>query len=80
MEKVMNYLTGFFGGLVTIMIHIIPVTILWQLLTGGTVFNMDVIGNFMGMLNGIAGAGFVGLVALVFIMYFFMDCKKDCKK
>ena len=80
MEKVMNYFTGFFGGLVTIMIHIIPVTILWQLLTGGTVFNMDVIGNFMGMLNGIAGAGFVGLVALVFIMYFFMDCKKDCKK
>ena len=76
----MNYFTGFFGGLVTIMIHIIPVTILWQLLTGGTVFNMDVIGNFMGMLNGIAGAGFVGLVALVFIMYFFMDCKKDCKK
>ena len=50
----MNYFTGFFGGLVTIMIHIIPVTILWQLLTGGTVFNMDVIGNFMGMLNGIA--------------------------
>ena len=80
MEKVMNYFTGFFGGLVTIMIHIIPVTILWQLLTGGTVFNMDVIGNFMGMLNGIAGAGFVGLIALVFIMYFFMDCKKDCKK
>ena len=76
----MNYFTGFFGGLVTIMIHIIPVTILWQLLTGGKVFNMDVIGNFMGMLNGIAGAGFVGLVALVFIMYFFMDCKKDCKK
>ena len=80
MEKVMNYFTGFFGGLVTIMIHIIPVTILWQLLAGETVFNMDVIGNFMGMLNGIAGAGFVGLVALVFIMYFFMDCKKDCKK
>ena len=80
MEKVMNYFTGFFGGLVTIMIHIIPVTILWQLLTGETVFNMDVIGNFMGMLNGIAGDGFVGLVAIVFIMYFFMDCKKDCKK
>ena len=80
MEKVMNYFTGFFGGLVTIMIHIIPVTILWQLLTGGTVFNMDVIGNFMGMLNGIAGAGFVGLVALVFIMYFFMDCKIQIQK
>tara|TARA_Y100001938_G_scaffold108463_1_gene148272 strand:+ start:505 stop:750 length:246 start_codon:yes stop_codon:yes gene_type:complete len=80
MEKVMNYFSGFFGGLVTIMIHIIPVTILWQLLTGGLVFDMDVIGNFMGMLNGIAKSGFVGLVALVFVMYFFMDCKKECSK
>ena len=70
MEKVMSYFTGFFSGLLGIMLSIIPVAILWQLLTGSLVFNMDVIGNFMGMLNGIAGAGFVGLVALVFIMYF----------
>ena len=81
----MNYFEGFFGGLVGIMMSIIPVTILWQLLTGGLVFNIDVIGNFMGMLNGIAGAGFLGLVALVFIMYFFLCDKcvkdpKDCKK
>ena len=75
----MSYLKEFFGGLVGIMMAIVPVTILWQLLTGGLVFNMDVIGNFMGMLNGIAGAGFVGLIALVFIMYFFL-CEKCVKK
>ena len=75
----MSYFTGFFAGLVGIMMAIVPVTILWQLLTGTTIFNMDVIGNFMGMLNGIAGAGFVGLVALVFIMYFFL-CDKCVKK
>ena len=80
MEKVMNYFTGFFGGLITIMIHIIPVTILWTLLTGTTIFNMDVIANFMEMVTMIGNAGFVGLVALLFIMYFFMDCGKDCKK
>ena len=80
MEKVMNYLSGFFGGLVTIMIHIIPVTILWSLLTGEVIFGMDVIGNFMAMVNALGNAGFVGLVAIVFVMYFFMDCKKDCKK
>ena len=79
MEKVMSYFTGFFSGLLGIMLSIIPVAILWQLLTGSLVFNMDVIGNFMGMLNGIAGAGFVGLVALVFIMYFFL-CEKCVKK
>ena len=76
----MNYFTGFFGGLVTILIHIIPVTILWSLLTGEVIFGMDVIGNFMAMINALGNAGFVGLVALVFIMYFFMDCKKDCSK
>jgi len=76
----MNYFTGFFGGLITIMIHIVPVTILWTLLTGTTVFNMDVIGNFMEMVTMIGNAGFVGLVALLFVMYFFMDCKKECSK
>ena len=38
MEKVMNYLTGFFGGIVAIMMAILPVTILWTVLTGGSVF------------------------------------------
>jgi len=76
----MNYFSGFFGGLVTIMIHIIPVTILWSLLTGEVIFGMDIIGNFMAMINALGNAGFVGLVALVFVMYFFMDCKKECSK
>jgi len=80
MEKVMNYFTGFFGGLVTIMIHIVPVTILWTILTGETVFGIDVIGNFMEIITTIGNAGFVGLVALLFVMYFFMDCKKDCSR
>ena len=80
MEKVMNYLTGFFGGLVAIMMSIIPVSILWSLLTGNVIFGMDIIGNFMAMVNALGNAGFVGLLAVVFIMYFFMECKKDCKK
>ena len=79
MEKVMNYFTGFFAGLVGIMMAIIPVAILWQLLTGGVIFNMDVIGNFMGMISALGNAGFVGLLALVFIMYFFL-CDACVKK
>ncbi len=75
----MDYFKGFFGGLVSIMMSIIPVTILWQLLTGNVIFGMDVIGNFMGMLTAIGNAGFVGLLALVFIMYFFL-CDKCAKK
>ena len=74
----MNYFTGFFGGLVSIMMAIVPVTFLWTLLTGGLVFNMDIIGNFMGMVNALGNAGFVGLLSLVFIMYFFL-CDKCVK-
>ena len=72
MEKVMSYFTGFFKGLVGIMVAIVPVTILWQLLTGGLVFDMDIIGNFANIVNAIGNAGFVGLLTLVFVMYFFI--------
>ena len=43
MDKVMKYFTGFFGGLVSIMMAIVPVTILWTLLTGTTIFGLDII-------------------------------------
>ena len=79
MEKVMNYFTGFFGGLVKILMAIIPVTILWELLTGEVVFGMDIIGNFIAMVNALGNAGFVGLLSLVFIMYFFL-CDSCTKK
>ena len=72
MDKVMSYFAGFFNGLVGIMMAIVPVTILWQLLTGGMVFDMDIIGNFASMVNSIGSAGFVGLLTLVFVMYFFV--------
>ena len=78
MEKVMKYVTGFLGGLVAIMMAIVPVTILWTLLTGTTVFGMDIIANFMEMVTMIGNAGFVGLIALIFVMYFFL-CEKCVK-
>ena len=78
MEKVMKYFTGFFGGLVSILMAIVPVTILWTLLTGTTLFGMNIIENFMTMVNGIGEAGFVGLLALLLVMYFFL-CDKCVK-
>ena len=79
MEKVMSYFKGFFAGLVGIMMAIIPVTILWYLLAGTTMFGLDVVGNFMGMVNALGNAGFVGLLSIVFIMYFFL-CDTCVKK
>ena len=72
MEKVTGYIAGFFGGLVTIMIHIVPVTILWQLLTGTLVFEMDVITNLTALVNMFGTGGFTGLVVLVMLMGFFV--------
>ena len=72
MEKVMNYLTGFFGGLVTIMMAILPVAILWAVLTGGSIFGMDVIANLTSLVNAFGQGGFTGLVVLLVVMSFFI--------
>ena len=68
----MNYLTGFFGGLVAIMMAILPVTILWTVLTGGSVFGMNVIANLTDLVNGFGQGGFTGLVVLLVVMSFFI--------
>ena len=72
MEKVMNYLTGFFGGIVGIMMAILPVTILWTVLTGTSVFGMNVIANLTDLVNAFGTGGFTGLVVLLVVMSFFI--------
>ena len=72
MEKAMNYITGFFGGLMSVMIAILPVTILWFVLTGGDVFGMDVIANLTALVNSFGTGGFTGLVVMVLIAAFFV--------
>ena len=72
MEKVINYLTGFFGGLMSIMMAILPVTILWYVLTGGNVWGMDVIANLANLVNMFGTGGFTGLIVLVIVAGFFV--------
>ena len=72
MEKVMNYFKEFFGGLVAIMMAILPVAILWQVLTGTMCFGMDVIANLTDMITAFGTSGFVGLIALIIVMSFFV--------
>jgi len=68
----MNYLEGFFGGLVGIMMAILPVTILWTVLTGMSVFGMNVIANITDLVNAFGTGGFTGLVVLLVVMSFFI--------
>ena len=72
MEKVTNYLTGFFGGLMAVMMSILPVTILWYVLTGGDVWGMDVIANLTALVNMFGTGWFTGLIVLVVIAGFFV--------
>ena len=68
----MDYFKGFFGGLLGIMMAVLPVTILWQVLTGGLMFDMNVIKNLGDLIALFGEGGFVGLVALVIVMSFFI--------
>ena len=75
MEKVFSVVNGFLGGLGSLFMAFIPVTILWYVLTGGTVFGMDAIANLTSLVNGFGEGGFVGLVVLIIVASFFTGKK-----
>ena len=72
METVINYVTGFFGGLMAVMMAIVPVTILWYVLTGGDVWGMDVITNLTSLINNFGTGGFTGLIVLMLVAGLFI--------
>ena len=72
MEKVFGYLNEFFSGLAGVLMTVLPLTILWEVLTGGLLFNMDVITNLTSLVNGFGTGGFAGLVVLVLVSWFFV--------
>ena len=72
MENVMKMITGFFAGVGSVLMAVIPVSILWFVLTGGTVFGVDVIANLTTLVTDFGNGGFVGLIVLVLVMSFFI--------
>ena len=75
MEKVFSTVTGFISGLGSLFMALIPVTILWFVLTGGSVFGMDAIANLTSLVNGFGEGGFVGLIVLILVASFFTGKK-----
>ena len=75
MEKVFSLVNGFLGGLGSLFMAFIPVTILWFVLTGGSVFGMDIIANLTSLVNGFGEGGFVGLIVLILVASFFTGKK-----
>ena len=72
MEKVTNYVTGFFEGLMAVMMSILPLTVLWYVLTGGDVWGMDIIANLTVLINDFASGGFTGLIVLMLVVGLFV--------
>ena len=72
METVINYLTGFFEGLMAVMMSILPLTVLWYVLTGGDVWGMDIIANLTVLINDFAAGGFTGLIVLMLVVGLFV--------
>ena len=72
MDNVIKQITGFVGGLGAVLLAVLPVTILWYILTGGAVFGMDVVANLTALITSLGNGGFVGLVVLVLLSSFFV--------
>ena len=72
MDNVIKQITGFVGGLGAVLMAVLPVTILWYILTGGSVFGMDVVANLTALITSLGNGGFVGLIVLVLLSSFFV--------
>ena len=68
MDNIFNTIKGFFGNVSDLLMTFLSVGILVQVLFGGAVFGMDVVGNVTGLINTLGDSGFVGLLAVILLM------------
>ena len=75
MEKVFSMVNGFVSGLGKVFMGLIPLAILWFVLTGTSVLGFDVVANITTLLDALVNGGFIGLVVLVILASFFTNGK-----
>ena len=75
MEKVFGMINGFVSGLGKVFMGLIPLAILWFVLTGTSVLGFDVVANLTALVNSLVNGGFIGLVVLVILASFFTNGK-----
>jgi hypothetical protein len=68
MDNIFKTIKGFFTNISDLLITFLSVGILVQVLFGGAVFGMDVVGNVTGLINTLGNSGFVGLLAVILLM------------
>ena len=68
MEKIFGNIKTFFSGVTDLLMTFLTVGILVQVLFGGPVFGMDVVGNVVALIESLGNSGFVGLLAVVVLV------------
>ena len=71
MEKIMNKVTTFLGGLTTILLSFVSLSILAEVIFGIGVFGTNVVANIMEMIKSLGDGGFIGVIALVILIQLF---------
>ena len=73
MDSVFKNVNGFVSSLVGVFMGLIPLAILWFVLTGTTVLGFDIVANMTSLLTTLTDGGFIGLVVLVILCSFFTN-------
>jgi len=68
MDKIFETIKSFFSGVTDLLMTFLTVGILVQVLFGGAVFGMDVVGNVTALIESLGNSGFVGLLAVVVLV------------
>ena len=71
MDSVFKMVNGFISGLSGVFMGLLPLAILWFVLTGTSILGMDVVANITALLETLTNGGFIGLVVLVIVCSFF---------
>ena len=71
MEEIMNKVTTFLGGLTTILLSFVSLSILAEVIFGIGVFGTNVVANIMEMIKSLGDGGFIGVIALVILIQIF---------
>jgi len=67
MENIFNMVNGFFSKMTTLFVGLLSFGVMAEILFGGPVMGMSVIGNVMDIINLLGNNGVVGLIALVIL-------------
>ena len=65
MKNVFSMVNDFVKGLAGVFMGIIPLAILWFVLTGTSVLGFDVVANMTTLIDTLVNGGFIGLVVLI---------------